>query len=64
MEPASGFWIAPNWSYIRKIRTTLQFANMTFIVIVFLLPSLVTGPSFMSISWLVLELWQFSFIRD
>ena len=26
--------------------------------------SLVTGPSFMSLSSLVLELWQFSFIRD
>ena len=26
--------------------------------------SLVTGPSFMSISLLVLELWQFSFIRN
>ena len=31
---------------------------------VFLLPSLVTGPSFMSISWLVLDLWQFLFIKD
>ena len=30
----------------------------------FLLSSLVTSPSFMSISWLVLELWQFSFIKD
>ena len=30
----------------------------------FLLSSLVTGPSFMSISLLVLELWQSSFIRD
>ena len=29
-----------------------------------LMSSLVTGPSFMSISSLVLELWQFSFIRD
>ena len=29
----------------------------------FLLSSLVTGPNFMSISSLVLELWQFSFIR-
>ena len=28
------------------------------------LSSLVTGPSFMSISSLVLKLWQFSFIRD
>ena len=30
----------------------------------FLLKSLITGPSFMPISSLVLELWQFSFIRD
>ena len=33
-------------------------------VILFSLSSLVTGPRFMSISSLVLELWQFSFIRD
>ena len=48
---------------------TSQFADMTsssklFDVVLFLLSSLVTGPSFMSISSLVLELWQFSFIRD
>ena len=30
----------------------------------FLLSSLVTGPSFMSILSLVRELWQFSFIKD
>ena len=35
-----------------------------FDVVLFLLSSLVTGPSFMSMSSLVLELWQFSFIRD
>ena len=35
-----------------------------FDVALFLLSSLVTGPSFMSISSLVLELWQFHFIRD
>ena len=35
-----------------------------FNVVVFLLSSLVTGPSFMPISWLILELWQFSFIED
>ena len=35
-----------------------------FVVDVFFLSHLVTGPSFMSISWLVLELWQFSFIKD
>ena len=32
--------------------------------VLFLLSSLVTGPSFMSISSLVLWLWQLSFIRD
>ena len=35
-----------------------------FDVVLFLLSSLVTGPTFMSISSLVLELWQFPFIRD
>ena len=45
-----------------------QFADITsssnfFDVVLFLLSSLVTGPSFMSISSLILELWQFSFIR-
>ena len=35
-----------------------------FDVVLFLLSSVVTGPSFMSISLLVLKLWQFSFIRD
>ena len=32
--------------------------------VMFPLSSLVTGPSFMSMSLLVLELWQFSFLRD
>ena len=35
-----------------------------FDVVLFLLLSLVTDPSFISISSLILELWQFSFIRD
>ena len=35
-----------------------------FSVVVFLLSSLVTGPSFISLSLLVLELWQFLSIRD
>ena len=48
---------------------TSQFSNMTsmsnfFDVVLFLLSSLVTGPSFMSRSSLVMELWQFCFIRD
>ena len=60
--PGSGLWIAPNLSKIWKITMTSQFSNMTstsnlFDVVLFLLSSLVTGSSFMSISWLVLELW-------
>ena len=48
---------------------TSQFSDMMsmsniFDVVLFFLSSLVTGPSFMSILSLVLELWQFSFIRD
>ena len=48
---------------------TSQFSDMAsssnfFEVVFFLLSSLVLGPSFMPISSLVLELWQFSFIRD
>ena len=46
-----------------------QFCDMTssstfFDVVLFFLSSLVTDPNFMSISFLVLELRQFSFIRD
>ena len=46
-----------------------QFTDVTslsnfFNITLFLLSSLVTGPSFMSVSSLVLELWQFSFIRN
>ena len=48
---------------------TSRFADMTsssssFDVCLFFLSSLVTGQSFMSISWLVLELWQFFFIKN
>ena len=48
---------------------TSKFDDMTpspnfFDVVLFLLLSLVTGPGFMSISSLVLELWQFTSIRD
>ena len=65
----SGLRTAPNWPKIQKMTMTSQFSDMTsssnfFDVVLFLLSSLVTGPSFMSISSLVLELWQFSFIRD
>ena len=46
-----------------------QFADMRsssnlFDVVVFVLSSLVTSLGFMSISWLVLESWQFLFIKD
>ena len=48
---------------------TSQSADMASLsnfydIVVFFLSILVTGPSFMSISPLVLELWQFSFIKD
>ena len=48
---------------------TSQFADITsslnfFDVVFFLFSSLVTGPGFLSISSLVPELWQFSFIMD
>ena len=59
MCPESGSWIAPNWLEIEKLTMTLQFADMTtnfFDVVLFLLSSLVTGPSFISISSLLLEL--------
>ena len=67
--PESRLQIAPNWPKIQKITMTSQFSDMTststfFDAILFLLSNLVTGPSFMSISSLVLELWFFSFIRD
>ena len=48
---------------------TLQLCDMTsssifFNVVLFVLSRLVAGSSFMSISSLVLKLWQFSFIKD
>ena len=43
---------------------TMTSLSNSFYVVLFLLSSLVTGPSFMLMSWLVQELWQFSFIRD
>ena len=57
----SGLRTARNWLKIQKVTVTSQFSNMTlsskfFDVVLFLLSSLVTGPRFMSISSLVLEL--------
>ena len=43
---------------------TSMSTSSYFHVFAFLLSSLVTGPSFLSIPLLVLELWQFLFIRD
>ena len=47
---------------------TWQFSDMTSSLflgfVVFFLSSFITVPSFMSLSWPVLELWQFSFIKD
>ena len=66
--PESGLRTTPNWPKIRKMTMTSQLSDMKstsdfFDVVLFLLSSLFTGPSLMSTS-LVLELWQFSFIRD
>ena len=57
----SGLQTAPNEPKIRKMIMTSQFSDMTsssvyFDVALFLLSKVVTGPSFMSISSLVLEL--------
>ena len=65
--PKSSLWTAPNWPEIQKVTMTSQFPSMTstshfFVVVLFLLSCLVTGRSF--VSSLVVELWQFSFIRD
>ena len=58
----SGVRIAPNWPKIRKNDNDV---NVNFFdVVLFLMSRLVNDASFMSISSLVLELWQFSFIRD
>ena len=67
--PESGLQTAPNLQKIRRMTMTSQFSDMTSTsnilnVALFLLSSLVTGQSIISISSLVLELWQFSFTRD
>ena len=67
--PESSLRTAPNWPNIWKMTMTSKFSDMTSMpnfsdLVLFFLSSLVTGPSFTSISSLVLELWKFSFIRD
>ena len=60
---------APNWQKIWKMTMTRQLLNTTssskfFDVVLFLLSRLVTGLCFQSVSSLVLELWQFSLIKE
>ena len=43
---------------------TWRHGQIFFDVILFILSSLVAGSSFMSVSFLVLKLWQLSFIKD
>ena len=69
LYPEFGLRTAPNWLKIWKMTMASKFSDMTsssnfFDVALFLLSSLVTGQSFMSISSLVLKLWQFYFIKD
>ena len=68
MRPDSGFCIAPNLPKIKKNAMTSQFADMAlsplFDVVLFRLSAWGTDLSFMSISSLIMELWQFSFERD
>ena len=57
--PESGLQTAPNWPKIQKMTMASHFSDMTstsIFDVLFLLSSLVTGPSFISISSLVLEL--------
>ena len=54
--------LAVNWRNGNEVTIFHRQIFVTFCF--FFLSSLVTGPSFMSISSLVQELWQFPFIRD
>ena len=73
----SGIWLPDGWKLainwkkdndvtIYHHDAIVDFFIYLFIfdVVMFVLWSLVTGSSFMSISWLFLELWQFLFIKD
>ena len=53
-----------NWKNSSNVTIFRHDVIVNFFDVLFLLSSLVTGPSFISISSLALELWQFSFIRD
>ena len=65
MHPESDFKLAINQKNDNDI-TIFQYKVIVilFNVVLFLLSSLVTGPSFISISALFLELWQFAFYID
>ena len=57
--------LAMNWKNDNDVTVFRHDVIVNFFdVVLFLLWILVIGPSFMSISSLVLELWQFYFIRD
>ena len=57
--------LAVNWKNVNDVKIFRDDVIVNFFdVVLFLLSSLVTGPSFMSTSSLLLELWQFLFIRD
>ena len=64
--------LAKNWemtmaSQFAKMNIAIAIENIIvnfFAVVLFLLSISVTGPSSMSISYLVLEIWQFPFVRD
>ena len=57
--------LAINWKNDNDLTVFRHDVIVNFFdVVLFLLWILVIGPSFMSISSLVLELWQFYFIRD
>ena len=66
-NPASG--LLQNGHKLEKLTMTSQFAGIKssskfFCVALFFLSLLVTGPRFMPVPLLVLELWQILFIRD
>ena len=74
MHPESGFRIAPNWSYIILfvfLFVCLFFVFVFFLILFFvfetfvlLLSSLVSGPNFLSISLVVLEIRKLLFIKN
>ena len=60
-----GCKLAINWKKDNGVTIYWHdIVKFVFYLAVLLLSSLVTGPSFMSVSWLVMELWKFLFIKD